>query len=128
LAIQVKRRIKRLQIVAIGFLMSVSVGVVAGEKGYLGVALSVEGEGFFLNPTLKSVRIEKVISNSPAAKAGIESGDLLLEIEGKKVVGAKANEIRPYMDREVGQTVRLAIQKSSGEVKQVAVVAGPKME
>jgi C-terminal processing protease CtpA/Prc len=118
----------RLQIILIGFLIFVSVGAVAGEKGYLGMSFSVDGEGFFWNPTLKTIRIEKVISNSPAAKAGIESGDLLLEIEGKKIAGAKANDMKPYLEREVGQTVRLAVQKSSGEVKQLAVVAGPKIE
>jgi C-terminal processing protease CtpA/Prc len=100
----------------------------AGEKGYLGLSFSVDGEGFFWNPTLNTIKIEKVVSNSPAAKAGIESGDLLLEIEGKKIAGAKANDIKPYLERELGQTVRLAIQKSSGEVRQLAVVAGPKPE
>ncbi len=128
MAIPITGHMKRLQIILIGVLSFISVGVVAGEKGYLGISLSVEGEGFFLNPTLKMVKIAKVALNSPAAKAGIESGDLLLELEGKKVVGAKANDLKPYLDKEVGQTVRLAIQKSSGEVKQLAVVAGPKVE
>lgn len=40
-----------------------------------------------------------------------------MEIEGKKIVGSKANDLKPYMDREVGQIVHLAIQKSSGEVR-----------
>jgi C-terminal processing protease CtpA/Prc len=118
----------RFQIILIGFLISFSVGAMAGEKGYLGLSFSVDGEGFFWNPTLNTIKIEKVVSNSPAAKAGIESGDLLLEIEGKKIAGAKLNDMKPYLERELGQTVRLAIQKSSGEVKQLAVVAGPKIE
>jgi C-terminal processing protease CtpA/Prc len=112
----------------LGLLISTSLAAVAGEKGYLGIALSVEAEGFFLNPTLKSVKIEKVASNSPAAKAGIEPGDLLVEIEGKKIAGSKANDLKPFLEREVGQSVRLAIQKSSGEIKQLAVVAGPKVD
>lgn len=110
------------------FLLAASFHAVAGERGYLGVALTVDGEGFFLNPTLKTVKIEKVVPNSPAAKAGLQPGDVMLEIEGKKVAGAKANDLKPYMERDVGQTVRLAIQKSSGEVKQVTLVAGPKLD
>lgn len=34
----------------------------------------------------------------------------------------------PYMNREVGQTVHLAVQKSSGEVRPLAVMAVPKLE
>jgi len=112
---------------AIAFLLA-AVSASAGEKGYLGVALSVDGEGFFLNPILKSVKIEKVLANSPAAKAGIEAGDLLVEIEGKNVAGTRANDMKPYMQREVGQTVHLAVQKASGEVKLLSIVAGPKTD
>jgi len=119
----------RLQIIFIGLLMIIASGcAMAGEKGYLGISLSVDGDGFFLNPTLKTVKIDKVIANGPAAKAGIEAGDLLLEVEGKKVVGSKSRDMLPYMNREVGQTVHLAVQKSSGEVRQFEVVAGPKLE
>jgi len=120
--------VNRLQIIFIGLLIFVSGGAMAGEKGYLGISFSVESEGFFLNPTLKTVKIDKVRANGPAAKAGIEAGDLLLELEGKKIAGSKANDMKASMDKEVGQTVHLAVQKSSGEVKQLAVVAGPKPE
>jgi len=114
---------KSLRIALVGLLASVTLSAVAGEKGFLGLMLSVDGDGFFLNPTLKSVKIDQVVPNSPAAKAGIEPGDLVLEIEGKKIAGAKANDMKPHLEKEVGQTVRLAIQKSNGEVKQFTVVA-----
>ena len=116
----------RLQIIFIGLLIFISGGVMAGEKGYLGLSLSVNGEVGFLNPTRKTLKIDKVITNGSAAKAGIEAGDFLVEIEGKKIAGA--SNMKPYMDKEVDQTVHLAIQKSSGEVRQLAVVAGPNLE
>ena len=100
----------------------------AGEKGYLGITFSVEGTGTFLNPVLKTIRIDKVTPNSPAARSGIETGDLLVEIEGHTVDGAKANELKPYMDREIGQTVHLVVKKASGELKGLSIVAGPKPE
>lgn len=50
-----------------------------------------------------------------------------MEIEGKKIVGSKANDLKPYMDREVGQIVHLAIQKSSDKIRRLALVAGPKL-
>jgi len=126
---QIGGTLYRLQVILIGLLMIIaSGGAMAGEKGYLGISLSVDGDGLFLNPRLKTVRIDKVITNGPAAKAGIEAGDLLLEVEGKKVFGSTARDLLPYMNREVGQTVRLAVQRSSGEVRQFEVVAGPKLE
>ena len=58
--------------------------------------------------------------------AGIAAGDSIVEIEGKPVVGAKANDLRPYMQREVGQPVTLVLRKPSGEARAVSVVAGAK--
>ncbi len=100
----------------------------AGEKGYIGISLSIDGEGFFLNPTLKTVKIEKVLLNSPSFKAGVELGDLVVEVDGKKILGSKANEMKPHLEKEVGQTVRFVLQKLNGEIKHVTVVAGPKPE
>ena len=100
----------------------------AADEGYLGLSISADGEGFFLNPTLKTITISKVAPESPAAKAGIEPGDQIVEIEGRKVAGAKANDLKPHMEREVGQTVRLAIKKVAGGVNQVSVVFGQRPE
>ena len=100
----------------------------AAGSGYLGLNVAVSGEGLPWNPTLKSVRIAKVVPGSPAAKAGITDGDFIVAIEGKPVEGAKANDLKPYMEREIGQAVQLAIKKPSGEVKTLSVVAGPKPE
>lgn len=107
-------------------LLSTALLAHAGTKGYLGLGIAVDGEGAFWNPTLKTVKVAKVTPGSPAAKAGIAEGDHIVEIEGKPVAGAKANDLKPYMDREVGQQVNLVIKKPSGELKPVAVTAGPK--
>ena len=100
----------------------------AGDSGYFGISVSVDGEGFFLNPTLKAIRIEKVVPNSPAAKAGITPGDFLIEIEGHPVPGTKADVLKPYMQRKVGQSTRLLVKKTSGEVVSLVLVAAPKVE
>lgn len=107
---------------------SFSLPVSAGERGFLGIGVSVDGEGFFLNPTLKAVTIAKVVAKSPAAAAGIVVGDQIVEIEGRKIQGAKANDVKPYLEREIGQTVRLVLKKSSGEIQVISLVAGPKIE
>ena len=109
-------------------LLTLAIGAWAAEQGYFGIAVAVDGDGFFLNPTLKSIKIEKVIPNSPAAKAGVAPGDFLLEIEGHQVAGTKANVLKPFMQREVGQSTRLLVKKNTGEVVSVVLVAVPKME
>lgn len=96
----------------------------AGEKGYIGLSVAVDGEGFFLNPTVKTVKVAKVMPESPAAKAGIMEGDQIVEIEGHQVAGAKANDLKPFMEREVGQSVRFAIKRADGTVQQITVVPG----
>jgi len=100
--------------------------VAAADKGYVGFSLSADGEGFFLNPTLKTLTITKVTPNSPTASAGIVAGDQIVEIEGHPVAGAKARDLKPYMDREVGQALQLVIKKASGETKPLSLVAAAK--
>lgn len=99
---------------------------VAAGSGYIGIAVAVDGEGFFLNPTLKSVRVARVAAASPAANAGMSVGDDILEVEGHPVAGARASDLKPYLERAVGQSTRFVIRKATGEVRQITVVAGPK--
>jgi C-terminal processing protease CtpA/Prc len=108
-------------------LLLLATGVWSAEQGSFGIGVAVDGDGFFLNPTLKSIRIEKVIPNSPAAKAGVAPGDVLLEIEGHQVAGTKADVLKPFMQREVGQSTRLLVKKTTGEVVSIVLVAAPKM-
>jgi hypothetical protein len=56
-----------LQLLILGLLLLAAPGW-AAESRYFGISVSVDGVGFFLNPTLKTIRIEKVVPNSPAAK------------------------------------------------------------
>jgi C-terminal processing protease CtpA/Prc len=100
----------------------------AADPGYFGISVAVDGDGFFLNPTVKSIKVEKVTPNSPAAKAGVSPGDLLVEIEGHPVPGTKADVLKPYMQREVGQSTRLLVKKASGEVVSLVLVAARKAD
>jgi C-terminal processing protease CtpA/Prc len=100
----------------------------AADQGYFGIGVSVDADGFFLNPTVKSIKVDKVTPNSPAAKAGVSPGDLLVEIEGHPVPGTKADVLKPYMQREVGQSTRFLVKKTSGEVVSLVLVAAPKAD
>lgn len=95
----------------------------AAGSGYLGLGLAVSGDGFFLNPTIRSIKVQKVNAGSPAARAGIAEGDEIVEVEGRPVVGAKAKELQPYVERNVGETVRLTVRKPNGDVRQLSLKA-----
>ena len=96
------------------------------KPGTLGFAIDVDGEGFFLNPTLKTVTIKSVVPGRPAATAGIMPGDQIVEVEGRQVTGTKARELQPLMKKNAGETLALRLRKPSGEVYAVSLVAAPK--
>jgi C-terminal processing protease CtpA/Prc len=119
--------ISRRHAIAFSLLLGCAAASASG-KGYLGLGVNIDGDGPFWNATLKTVTVSKVVAGSPAEKAGVSVGDRIVEIEGRPVSGAKANDLKPFMEREVGQRVKLGLQKASGEVRHVVVVAGPKPE
>jgi C-terminal processing protease CtpA/Prc len=100
--------------------LSATVG--AAEKGWFGLAISVDADGAF-NPTLRSITIVKVFPSSPAALAGLAPGDAVLEIQGIVVAGTKADVLKSAMQRSVGETLRMKIQRGGAEMREVSMVA-----
>lgn len=100
----------------------------AGERGYFGLSTSIEAEGFFLNPTLRAVKIAKITPASPAAKAGLQVGDQIIELEGRLVAGSKARELQDLLEKEVGQSLNLKIRRANGDTLPLTLVAAPKVK
>ena len=96
------------------------------KPGTFGFAIDVDGEGFFLNPTLKTVTIKSVVPGRPAATAGMKPGDQVVEVEGRQVLGAKARELQSLMKKNVGETLALRLRKPGGELYVVSLVAAAK--
>lgn len=97
----------------------------AGAGGWFGTGVKVDGSGFFLNSTLKPATITKVAAGSPAAKAKLEFGDSIVEVEGRRVAGCKAKELEPLMEKAVGESLHIRLKKKSGELSSVTLVAAP---
>ncbi|MCI4568603.1 PDZ domain-containing protein [Lysobacter sp. CFH 32150] len=68
----------------------------AGERGWFGFGLKFSGEGFFLNPTVKSVTVGSLVPVSPAARSPIAVGDTIYRVEGVPMTGRKAKELSPW--------------------------------
>jgi S1-C subfamily serine protease len=98
----------------------------ADEKGWIGVSFSVETEGSFFSPTLRSVKIEKVAPASPAAAAGLAVGDVVVALQGMVIAGAKADDMKTLMKRSVGETLRFKIRRGTAEPFEVPVTAAAK--
>jgi len=98
----------------------------AAEKGWFGFALNIDAEGLSLNPRLRSIKIEKIFPASPAATAGLASGDMILEIEGITVEGAKADTLKAAIQKSVRETLRLKIKHGADAPHDISLIAAPK--
>jgi serine protease Do len=86
-------------------------------RGWLGVSiqpLTAELAKSFNAKDTKGVLISDVIGESPAAKAGLKPGDILLEFDGKKVE-APADLQRTVGLAQPGQEAKMKIWRDQGE-------------
>jgi C-terminal processing protease CtpA/Prc len=98
---------------------------IAAEKGWFGFAMNIDADGI-PDPKLRSIKIEKIFPASPAAKAGLSPGDMIVEIEGIVVEGAKADTLKAAMQKSVGETLRLKFKRGADASRDVALVAAPR--
>ncbi|MEQ8799946.1 MAG: S41 family peptidase [Salinisphaeraceae bacterium] len=85
----------------------------SGEFGGLGIEVTMEN-GF--------VRVVSPIDDTPAQKAGIESGDLIIRIDDTAVKGMKLNDAVKLMRGEPGTDITLTVlRESDAEPFQVTI-------
>jgi len=73
----------------------------SGEFGGVGLEVGVDAGGF--------VRVITPIDDTPAKKAGLESGDLIIRLDGKSVKGMSLNDAVNKMRGPEGSKVELTI-------------------
>jgi S1-C subfamily serine protease len=103
----------------------------ADEKGFFGFALRTDFDGSFWNPILSVGSISVVAPESAAAKGGVTVGDVLLELEGIPVPGAKGDDLKKLKealkkDASIGDQLRMKLRRPGGEVYSVTLVAEPR--
>jgi C-terminal processing protease CtpA/Prc len=84
-------------------------------KPTVGLAVSVEGEGFFLNPVVTRVLVAKVHRNSLAEEAGIAAGNEITHVGDQAIKGRRARELQPLMQFNAGETRVLRLKRINGE-------------
>lgn len=105
---------------ALGLLISDAVGA---KHVWFGMVVKVDGDGFFLNPTVKSATIQKVVPDSPVAQQSLVAGDQIIEVEGHPVVGTKAKELEPFMRKAIGEPLHLRLKHESGQLCSATLIA-----
>ncbi|MDF3933577.1 S41 family peptidase [Pseudomonas citronellolis] len=84
----------------------------SGEFGGLGVEVGTE-DGF--------IKVVSPIDDTPAAAAGIQPGDLIVQIDGKPTKGQSMNEAVDSMRGKPGSPITLTIVRNGGRPFDVAL-------
>lgn len=87
------------------------------NRPFLGVAYKMISQDLaILNDLPQGAYVEQVVSGSPADKAGIQEGDIITELDGKRVTGS--DELSQLIaNKKVGDTISVNIYRGSKTVK-----------
>lgn len=74
-----------------------------GEYGGLGLEVTINED--------EIVTVVSPIDDTPASRAGVESGDLIVGIDGESIIGADLNEAVSRMRGKVGEPITITIRR-----------------
>lgn len=77
------------------------------EQQFGGVGILIEGP-----PAAEHLTVIAPLPGTPAYEAGLQPGDVILEIDGKTTVGLKVDDASELMRGVVGTPVRLGVQRA----------------
>jgi serine protease Do len=95
------------------------------HHGYLGIGMNdvtPDKAGFFDLPDATGAIVSQVTQDSPASRAGLESGDVLREIDGRKIVNASALQVA-VSEMAPGNTISLGVLRN-GKPETIKVTVG----
>ncbi len=78
-----------------------------GEFGGLGIEVTLDENGF--------VKVVAPIDDTPAAKAGLQAGDLIVQIDDEPVMGLSLSDAVDKMRGKVGTSIDLVVSREGAE-------------
>jgi PDZ domain len=96
----------------------------ASEPGTIGVAVNqLYSEQ---QPTKRGAfMVRRVDPSSAAADAGIQPGDLILAIDGKRVFNTEESEVTKKIAGPAGSSIELSVVQADGNLKKITLVRKP---
>lgn len=97
-----------------------------GERDVEAFVLGAEGEGdgawlgVLVSPAEEGALVSGIAEGSPAARAGLEKGDVIEQVDGEPVEGPE-DLARMIEARKPGERVRLLIRHEGGQTEEVEV-------
>jgi carboxyl-terminal processing protease len=82
--------------------------IISGSYSGIGVEISIANE----YPI-----VLEIISNSPAARAGLKKGDILLEANGSKLYNLKIDKAKEVLTGKIGSVVEILVFRGNEELK-----------
>ena len=113
---------KKLFLAGLSLTWIFTASLMAAEKGWFGFGLKVAGSGF-LSLTVHSVTVESIAPHSPASEQSIAVGDEIIQVEEITVPGRRAWELKPLIQKQVGETVHLRLKRPGGQIYSVTLIA-----
>lgn len=83
------------------------------------------GIGLYYELGTDDIRVTRVIGESPAARAKLQRGDLLVKIQGREVKGMDQQTARSLINSNVSTGVTLSIKHPDGSDEDVTLKDGP---
>lgn len=83
------------------------------------------GIGLYYELRTYDIRVTRVVSESPAARANLKRGDQLLKIQGHDVKGMDQETARSLINANVSTGVTFAVKRLDGRTEDVTLKDGP---
>jgi hypothetical protein len=83
------------------------------------------GLGFHYELRTNEVRVTRTVQHSPAARAGLRSGDRIVKIQGKDVAQMEDGEAKSLINVHSRTGLRLRVSHPDGKVDDVTLAEGP---
>lgn len=109
----------------VGITLVAAASAAFASDGWLGLRSSIEASGSIFDRKIEKVLVESTAAGSPAERAGIKQGDMILAINGREVRGAKTSEFAKQLQMQAGQQVTLTVRRGGddSEVRQIVITA-----
>ncbi len=81
------------------------------KNAYVGVGITISGED-----TQQGVRVVEVVAGGPAEIAGLQVNDVIVQVDGRSVLGTDISEVKSMVQGKAGTVVKITVLRQDTEV------------